>query len=286
MADTNDELSYLLDTIKKADIIRKGAYGKDVRNAIANAIMLAANGSSKTSDDQFDPINHANIYRGKNLGNAITPEQLTAIRNGTFDDLYVGDYWTINGTTYRIADFDYFYNFGFGGFDFNEKQHHIVVVNDVIVNNSSWPAYNYNSDSDSNYADSTLRSYIQSNVLKTIENDFGTNNIIKHYEMFDSDYYFTKVELLDCIKIFGYRCNSSSYEPNGIYHQWNTQLALFRLNRGMIVAGIPYWIIENGVETESSGDKHTLYYAISEAGGLNAAGESAKYAIRVCFAVG
>jgi hypothetical protein len=58
---------------------------------------------------------HNAIYRGKYLGDTYTPAQQNAISDGTFDDLFIGDYWTktstVNGTsytnTYIIAGFDY-----------------------------------------------------------------------------------------------------------------------------------------------------------------------------------
>ena len=54
----------------------------------------------------LSPINHRNIFRGKNLGSAVTEEQKTAIQSGTFDDLFVGDYWEIDGVKWRIVDMD------------------------------------------------------------------------------------------------------------------------------------------------------------------------------------
>lgn len=36
---------------------------------------------------------HKQIYRGKNLGSAPTAAQYAAIRNGTYDDIFLGDYW-------------------------------------------------------------------------------------------------------------------------------------------------------------------------------------------------
>jgi hypothetical protein len=55
---------------------------------------------------------HNSIYRGKYLGDQVTPEQYARIADGTFEDMYIGDYWTINGTTYLIAAFNYYYNTG------------------------------------------------------------------------------------------------------------------------------------------------------------------------------
>lgn len=47
---------------------------------------------------------HNSIVRGKNLGSKITQAQLEAIQNGTFEDMYVGDYWAVTelgGITYN-----------------------------------------------------------------------------------------------------------------------------------------------------------------------------------------
>ena len=55
---------------------------------------------------------HNSIYRGKNLGTSVTSEQWASIANGTFEDMYIGDYWTINGTQYIIAAFNYYLNSG------------------------------------------------------------------------------------------------------------------------------------------------------------------------------
>ena len=72
---------------------------------------------------------HNSVYRGKYLGTSVTDAQWTAIRNGTFEDLYIGDYWTIDGINYRIAAFDYYYRTG----DTSCDTHHVVLVPDVIM---------------------------------------------------------------------------------------------------------------------------------------------------------
>lgn len=55
---------------------------------------------------------HNSLYRGENLGDHVTDEQYATIAAGTFDGLWIGDYWVIGGVTYRIAAFDYYYNTG------------------------------------------------------------------------------------------------------------------------------------------------------------------------------
>lgn len=74
---------------------------------------------------------HNAIYRGKNLGTSVTTAQYNAIKAGTFDDLYIGDYWVINGVTWRIAAFDYYFNCG----DSSCTTHHAVIVPDTCLYN-------------------------------------------------------------------------------------------------------------------------------------------------------
>ena len=74
---------------------------------------------------------HNAIYRGKNLGTSVTTAQYNAITAGTFDDLYIGDYWVINGVTWRIAAFDYYLHCG----DSNLTTHHAVIVPDTCLYN-------------------------------------------------------------------------------------------------------------------------------------------------------
>ena len=77
---------------------------------------------------------HNAVYRGKCLGDVITEEQFANISAGTFDDLFIGDYWTIGGINFRIAAFDYYY--GTGGHDPANGEpllvHHAVIVPDSV----------------------------------------------------------------------------------------------------------------------------------------------------------
>lgn len=75
----------------------------------------------------ISPINHCNVFRGKNLGGGVSSAQKAAIKDGSFDNLYIGDYWTINGVTWRIADMDYFLRCG----DTDFTRHHLVIVPDT-----------------------------------------------------------------------------------------------------------------------------------------------------------
>ena len=78
---------------------------------------------------------HNSIYRGKSLGTSITTAQWNAISAGTFDDMYIGDYWTLSTTIgsttsniqYVIAGFDYWWNCG-DSYPQSSNKHHVVLV--------------------------------------------------------------------------------------------------------------------------------------------------------------
>jgi hypothetical protein len=94
---------------------------------------------------------HNSIYRGKYLGDEYTSAQSAVIAAGTFDDLYIGDYWTIDEVNYRIAAFNYFYNVG----DTALTTHHAVIVPDTSFGNATMEATNITTNG---YSGSLMRS--------------------------------------------------------------------------------------------------------------------------------
>lgn len=125
---------------------------------------------------------HNAIYRGKSLGSTVTTAQYAAIKAGTFDDLYIGDYWTIGGVNYRIAAFDYYLNSG----DTNCTTHHVVIVPDTCLYNAQM--HNTSSGGwESGAANTTAGGYVGSNMYKsnleqaktTIKSAFS-GHVLKH----------------------------------------------------------------------------------------------------------
>lgn len=125
---------------------------------------------------------HNAIYRGKSLGSTVTTAQYAAIKAGTFDDLYIGDYWTIGGVNYRIAAFDYYLNSG----DTNCTTHHVVIVPDTCLYNAQM--HNTSSGGwESGAANTTAGGYVGSDMYKsnleraktTIKSAFS-GHILKH----------------------------------------------------------------------------------------------------------
>lgn len=118
------------------------------------------------------PEAHRTIFRGKDLGTVFTDEQLANIQNGTFKNLWLGDFWTFEGKKHRITDFDYFYN------TYNTKKHHLVVMPDHSLY-----------DAPMNATDTTVGGYYGSDMRKngltkarTTANTAFNNHIWKHYE--------------------------------------------------------------------------------------------------------
>lgn len=65
---------------------------------------------------------HNSVYRGKGLGTSVTAEQFAEITAGTFNDMFLGDYWTIGSNKYVICHFDYYYKCN------GVSYHHIFVM--------------------------------------------------------------------------------------------------------------------------------------------------------------
>lgn len=125
---------------------------------------------------------HNAIYRGKSLGSTVTTAQYAAIKAGTFDDLYIGDYWTIGGVNYRIAAFDYYLNSG----DTSCTTHHVVIVPDTCLYNAQM--HNTSSGGwESGAANTTAGGYVGSDMYKsnleqaktTIKSAFS-GHVLKH----------------------------------------------------------------------------------------------------------
>lgn len=116
---------------------------------------------------------HNSIYRGKNLGTKITDEQLANIANGTFRDLFIGDYWTINSVKYMIADFDYMYNVG----DTALTKHHIVVVPE---RNMYSHVMNDTDITEGGYVASKMYTEGLNNALASFKNAFGESHVLTY----------------------------------------------------------------------------------------------------------
>lgn len=182
---------------------------------------------------------HNSIYRGKYLGNNVSTAHYTAIRNGTFEDLFIGDYWTIGNINYRIAAFDYFFNTG----DINCTTHHVVIVPDRCLYTARM-----------NDTDTTQGGYVGSKMYRTelnraktmVKNAFN-NNILKHRlflstaiannEISNGAWFDSEVNLMNEQMVYGgaihmFTSSPTINPPN--YRVSKSQLPLFSYNPHLI----------------------------------------------------
>lgn len=165
--------------------------------------------TQKDVDSIPSAIMHRNIYRGKNLGDTITDAQKTAIDNGTFEDIYVGDYWYIDNVKYRVMDIDYWYNSGNIPF----KKHHLVIMPDSPVKTEVQMYETTPTGSDGkwiNYANSPGRAVAQAITLPATLNDA----LLLHSEAFITETFkgspvnagwsYAGIEIPSEIMIFGH----------------------------------------------------------------------------------
>ena len=115
---------------------------------------------------------HNQVFRGKNLGTGFTAEQKANVQNGTFTDLWVGDYWVIGGVTWRIVDINYWYGLG----DTKLNTNHLVIMPDSAL----YQARMHSSSSTSTgYANSQMRTTNLNTAKTTINAAFPSSVITR-----------------------------------------------------------------------------------------------------------
>ena len=120
---------------------------------------------------------HNGIYRGKYLGSSVTSDQWAAIKAGTFDDLYIGDYWTINGVNWRIAAFNYYLHTG----DTECTVNHVTIVPDTALYNAQMNTSNVVTGA---YVGSAMYTSNLASAKSTINSAFGSGHILNHRNLF------------------------------------------------------------------------------------------------------
>ena len=202
-------------------------------------------------------INHRNVYRGKNLGTSVSSAQKAAIQSGSFDDLFIGDYWVIDGVTWVIADMDYFYNCGDTAF----TKHHLVIV----PNSPLYDAPMSDQTSQGGHEGSTMGGYVGSKMYTnnldsakaTITEAFGdmvlshreflTNAVVSNGYPSAGGWYDSTVDLMNEVMVYGTYSNLfmgifDNYPPPQRYTVAKQQLALFALNPRAINNRASFWL--------------------------------------------
>lgn len=190
---------------------------------------------------------HNAIYRGKFLGNSVTNAQYQALKDGTFTDLFIGDYWTIGGINYRIASFDYFLNCG----DTATTEHHAVIVPDTALYNHNM---NDTNTTDGGYVGSKMYTEGLEQAKTTIKEAFSGHilshriyltNAVANGKPSNGLWYGSEVELMCEEMIYG--CGIFRPVPDGNtapanYRVEKSQLPLFAHRPDLISNRIYSWL--------------------------------------------
>lgn len=125
--------------------------------------------------DSFAPVELRRvIFRGKNLGTALTVVQKAAIKDGSFKGMFLGDYWNIGGRIWRIVDMDYWYNCSDTAF----TSHHLVIMPDEALYNAQMNTTNVTTGG---YVGSEMYKKNLENA-KTIVNAAFQGSVLTHRE--------------------------------------------------------------------------------------------------------
>ena len=211
-----------------------------------------------------------NAYpRCKYLGTTITDAQNTAIKNRTYDDLFIGDYWTINGVNWRIVAIDYYYNVG----DTNFDRGNVIVMPDTVLYNAQMNSTNTTAGA---YAGSLMRTQNLNNARTVAQNAFGSH-LANHRIMlansvdasgpsdwawYDSD----GVELPNEVQIYGTRIWGSALKGFDVATQ-KQQFPLMVLAPQFVNTRQDYWLQDVSSNSVSSTFAVVYYcgFAVSNA---------------------
>ena len=190
---------------------------------------------------------HNSIFRGKNLGTSVTAAQYAAISAGTFDDLFIGDYWVIGGVNYRIAAFDYYLRCG----DTDLNTHHVVIVPDSNLYNH---VMNDTNTTDGGYMGSKMYTEGLNQAKTTIKAAFP-NHVLKHRVYLTNAvsngkpsagaWCDSEVELMNEQMVYGGAvfmpgCDGTTVPTN--YRVEKSQLPLFAHRPDLISNRLTFWL--------------------------------------------
>ena len=222
--------------------ISAGNLKKDIK-ALVTAAQSTINAIATTGAGA-----HNSIYRGKNLGTSVTAAQYAAIKAGTFDDMYIGDYWVIGGVTYRIAAFDYYYKTG----DTSCESHHVTLVPD---GNMYTHCMNDTNITTGAYVGSKMYTEGLNQAKETINTAFGAAHVLNHRQYLQNavtdgyasggSWYDSTVELMTEQNVYGGKIFSNvscgTALPNS-YTVDKSQYPLFAFRPDMISNRAWFWL--------------------------------------------
>lgn len=228
--------------------------------------------------DGFAPVELRRVlFRGKNLGTALTAVQKAAIKDGSFKGMFLGDYWSIGGRIWRIVDMDYWYNCGDTAF----TSHHLVIMPDEALYNAQMNTTNVTTGG---YVGSAMYKSNLANA-KTIVNAAFQGSVLTHREYLcnavangrpsGGAWFDSSIELPNEPMMYGHPHFSPTSDGStvpSIYTISKTQLALFMVCPRFIVnRSYNQWlrdVVSSAVFALVSGDGASIYGSASSSSGV------------------
>ena len=235
--------------------------------------------------DSFAPVELRRvIFRGKNLGTALTAVQKAAIKDGSFKGMFLGDYWSIGGRIWRIVDMDYWYNCGDTAF----TSHHLVIMPDEALYNAQMNTTNITTGG---YVGSEMYKKNLANA-KTIVNAAFQGSVLTHREYLcnavangrpsGGAWFDSSIELPNEPMMYGHLHFSPTSDGStvpSIYTISKTQLALFMV--------CPKFIVNRSYNQWLRDVVSSAYFALVYYGGTSDYGfASFSIGVRPVFPVG
>jgi hypothetical protein len=235
--------------------------------------------------DGFAPVELRRVlFRGKNLGTALTAVQKAAIKDGSFKGMFLGDYWSIGGRIWRIVDMDYWYNCGDTAF----TSHHLVIMPDEALYNAQMNTTNVTTGG---YVGSAMYKSNLANA-KTIVNAAFQGSVLTHREYLcnavangrpsGGAWFDSSIELPNEPMMYGHPHFSPTSDGStvpSIYTISKTQLALFMVCPRFIVNRSYNQWLRDVVSSASFANVHGCGYA-------DYIGASDSHGVRPVFPVG
>ena len=219
-----------------------------------NDFLITFNGGSESKTRLRDAFysmvpdgapTHNNVFRGQNLG-ALNATHIANIQNGTFHDMFIGDYFQINGSNYVIAGINYKRHHG----DNKDLGNHLVLMpsdwskTPTQTLNPDGKTTHYMQDTDTaagGFAGTKLYKTYLPQIQQKLEADFGAHlmnfRTIVSTHVDDSgapdqaEWRDAKVAIPNEVMIYGSILDGNN--KNGSWYNIgdeNSQLPLMRLN--------------------------------------------------------
>lgn len=233
------------------------------------------------------PFNNSQTLNG---GGYSIAQIIERIANGSFDDIYIGDYIIDkNNKVYRLASFDTELKKG----DNPISLHHAVIVTDFSLTGMGW---NKTNTTVGGYQASAVQTYCDRVGQVTIESIFGETHVLAVQDLLSHNinesaaspgysawkgaasswgWFYHKVRLMSEVEVFGTRMWSGGYDIGTA----NEQIPLFRL-MPQLATGLRYDYWLSGIANATSA------CIVGNNGVASIAATSLELGVRVRFLIG